>query len=335
MLYEFNEKGVLIKVYKICLIIPYFGMFKNYFQLFLNSCENNSTIDWLIFTDSNQEYYFPKNVNKISIEFDELKDIVQQNFDFKICLDTPYKLCDYKPAYGEIFKKYLKNYDFWGYCDCDLIFGDIRRFINDEILERYDKLFTRGHLSLYRNNDKTNSFYRTQNKIDYKTIYTSNKIYAFDEWPGVSSIWDEYNNAYYDDLCMDDIRVGFDGFHPTKEISGILSPYHKYNTNQVKQYKKMKNIYYEMVDGHLYRKWFYNKNIFSEEIIYVHFQKRTMKIEISDCFCQKYIIVNNTFINSKHIAITDVINDTFKNKILRLKVSLYSIKIFFNNLFKR
>lgn len=184
MLYEFNEKGVLIKVYKICLIIPYFGMFKNYFQLFLNSCENNSTIDWLIFTDSNQEYYFPKNVNKISIEFDELKDIVQQNFDFKICLDTPYKLCDYKPAYGEIFKKYLKNYDFWGYCDCDLIFGDIRRFINDEILERYDKLFTRGHLSLYRNNDKTNSFYRTQNKIDYKTIYTSNKIYAFDEWPG-------------------------------------------------------------------------------------------------------------------------------------------------------
>lgn len=51
-------------MYKICLIIPYFGEFKNYFQLFLNSCANNPTINWLIFTDSDQAYFYPDNVKK-------------------------------------------------------------------------------------------------------------------------------------------------------------------------------------------------------------------------------------------------------------------------------
>ena len=50
---------------KICFIIPYFGNFKNYFQLFLNSCRLNSDINWLIITDNKDEYDYPKNVKRI------------------------------------------------------------------------------------------------------------------------------------------------------------------------------------------------------------------------------------------------------------------------------
>ena len=45
-------------------------------------------------------------------------------------VNSPYKLCDYKPVYGLIFDEDLQDYDFWGHCDVDLIFGDIRKFIN-------------------------------------------------------------------------------------------------------------------------------------------------------------------------------------------------------------
>ncbi|WP_333562533.1 DUF6625 family protein, partial [Lactobacillus amylovorus] len=37
-------------------IIPYFGHFNNYFQLFLNSCKYNSNYDWIIFTDDRTKY---------------------------------------------------------------------------------------------------------------------------------------------------------------------------------------------------------------------------------------------------------------------------------------
>ena len=34
---------------KVVFIIPYFGKFNNYFQLFLNSCAYNKKFEWLIF----------------------------------------------------------------------------------------------------------------------------------------------------------------------------------------------------------------------------------------------------------------------------------------------
>ena len=62
-------------------------------------------------------------------------------FDFAITLHTPYKLCDYKPAYGEIFAPELSGYDFWGYGDMDLVFGDLRAYFTEDKLRKYDKFY--------------------------------------------------------------------------------------------------------------------------------------------------------------------------------------------------
>ena len=51
----------------ICLIIPYFGKFKNYFPLFLKSCSYNPTVDWLVFTDTSERYVWPENVHRIDM----------------------------------------------------------------------------------------------------------------------------------------------------------------------------------------------------------------------------------------------------------------------------
>ena len=126
--------------YKIALVIPYFGKFNNYFELFLKSCEKNPTVIWFIFTDDKSKYDYPANVIVTYMTFNELKDNIQSLYDFDILLDTPYDLCDFKVAYGEVFKNYLKEYDYWGYCDNDMIFGDIRKFITDDIFEKYNKI---------------------------------------------------------------------------------------------------------------------------------------------------------------------------------------------------
>ena len=125
---------------KIALIVPYFGTLPDYFQLFLDSCAWNPGFDWLIFTDDHRPFRYPKNVRKIPMTFEGCKALIQSRFDFEIALPTAQKLCDYKCAYGYIFREYLEGYDWWGHCDLDQIFGNLGAFITEEMLHTYDKV---------------------------------------------------------------------------------------------------------------------------------------------------------------------------------------------------
>ena len=51
-------------------------------------------------------------------------------------------------ADGVIFTEDLEGFDFWGYCDMNMIFGDIRKFITRDVLLAYKKVLIHGHLSL-------------------------------------------------------------------------------------------------------------------------------------------------------------------------------------------
>lgn len=177
MLY-WSDRGKREKMKKVCFVVPYFGKLPDYFQVWLNTCKTNPTIDWLLFTDDTQLFDYPENVKVTYWSFDEVRTHVQKNFDFQINLKTAYKLCDYKVAYGEIFSEYLIDYDFWGFCDIDLIWGDIRAFYTDELLEKYVKIGCQGHATIFRNTEEVNSAYRIQvegNK-SYRVIYTQDAI---------------------------------------------------------------------------------------------------------------------------------------------------------------
>ena len=143
---------------KIALIIPYFGKFRNDNDFWLKSIELNPTIDILIFTD--QQIKVPENVKLIAMSFIDFRRLIQSKFDFDVSIPQPYKICDFRPAYGYILSDYLSGYDFWGHCDNDLIFGNIRKFIPDSILNSYDKILRRGHFTLYRNKPETNDFFK-------------------------------------------------------------------------------------------------------------------------------------------------------------------------------
>ena len=95
-----------------------------------------------------------------------------------------------RPAYGVIFEEYLKEYDFWGYGDLDVVLGDVRKFMNEEVLTNHDVIATRkeylsGHFTVYRNTERIRRLY--EESADYKKVFETETYYCFDEchfmWP--------------------------------------------------------------------------------------------------------------------------------------------------------
>lgn len=181
---------------KVCVICVYFGTFPNYFDLYLKSCEQNTTIDFLFVTDQKINNT-PKNFKVLYTTLDEFRNLALTKMGFEVALSTPYKLCDYKPVYGLILEDYLEGYDYWGHSDCDLIWGDIRYFIDAYHIEEYDKFLPMGHLSLYRNTKKCNDFYMLSGSEigDYKHVYFTNESCLFDEALGVNQIFKRHNTV--------------------------------------------------------------------------------------------------------------------------------------------
>lgn len=168
---------------KCILILPYFGKFNNYFPLFLRTCEKNTDIDFLIITDNTELYNYPSNVYILHMTFDEFKAMAAKKLGFDPCLPTPYKLCDFKPSYGFLFEEYISDYNFWGHCDCDLVFGNLNRLLIPLLDKGYDKLFAAGHLVIYKNSFHNNRLFMNSHngKNLYKDVFTSPRIWGFDE----------------------------------------------------------------------------------------------------------------------------------------------------------
>lgn len=258
--------------YKIALVIPYFGKFNNQFELFLKSCSKNPTIMWFIFTDDKYQYDYPPNVIVNYMSFSELKNKIQSFYDFDISLSTPYDLCDFKVAYGEIFKEYLKEYDFWGYCDIDVIFGNVRKFITDDILETFDKILIRGHFTLFRNTKYINSLYRSDidGEVRYKSVFSESGTHHFDEGlpnqvKGINRIFNDQKIEIYDQYIFADIAVNRYAFIQADNI------------NDDEERAKSKHSVFAWENGSLYRYYLENNSIQNEEFMYIHLQKREME----------------------------------------------------------
>jgi hypothetical protein len=169
---------------KIIILICYYGKFPWYFPFFLHSCKYNPTVDFIIITGNNYEQEIPPNVQIMRLPFEELKEIISQKLSLSVQIKFPYKLCDFKPAYGLIFSESIKDYDFWGHGDIDVIFGNIRKFITDDLLSSHDLIcvrhdFLTGYFTLFRNSTKMNTLYECSK--DYKKVFTTPNHYCFDE----------------------------------------------------------------------------------------------------------------------------------------------------------
>ena len=166
------------------LINPYYGKWPVWLPAFLLSCKANPDVFWLIPTDCDIPADAPDNVIFVKSSLAQLSQQASEATGLDIAMQRPYKLNDIRPLFGKIFSKELEGYDFWGHCDIDVIFGDIRSFITDDILENHDVISARqnniaGHFTLYRNCEQINSLYASH--PIYEDAFLKLESYYFDE----------------------------------------------------------------------------------------------------------------------------------------------------------
>lgn len=167
------------------IITCWYGPYPWYFPYFVHSCGYNPTVDFIIITDNIEP--IPNKPENIKIIFRTLNDLIEsasEKLGFRVNIDYPYKLCDFKPAYGYIFPEIISKYDFWGQSDLDIIYGNVREFITEEMLTTYDFIsirhdYTTGCFALYKNTDKMNTFFKRSK--DYELVFSNSEHYCFDE----------------------------------------------------------------------------------------------------------------------------------------------------------
>ena len=177
---------------KTALIIAYFGPIPSFINLFLKGCEYNKDIDFLFFTDWDcTKLPMPDNVSNIPFTLQKFNETASKKCGIKINVNSGYKLCDLKPAWPHIFEDYVVNYDFVGYCDIDLIFGQINHFFTNEIKKSID-IFTitteylSGAFTIFRNTPKVFKLY--QCAAGWREIFQDTRHFAFDEYLRVNPI---------------------------------------------------------------------------------------------------------------------------------------------------
>ena len=321
----------------ILIIHMYFGKLPDFFRIWLKSCEDNPSIDFLICTDQPVSSDKP-NIRIYNTTLDEIRIRAASVLDFETVLSSPRKLCDYKGLFGLIMHEYTCNYDFWGYCDSDLVFGDIRAFLTEERLNDFQFFLVMGHFHLQRTHDpKYMNVIKTakgRGKIaywqpgfeaekfssdtgkGYREIFGSNQNYNFDEWPyGIpaqyyklhpSAVWSGFNEY---GRCFDDVDARYN------YMCDIYNNYKKYSKSVYYQLsdiftflkrKKPHNpdlnaVIYKKCNSKLYRIGLnYKGEIESTEILYVHFLHRAIKIKTSDL--HNFLIIPNIAINLTRIT---------------------------------
>ena len=323
----------------IAIIIPYFGKLPNYFEFWLESCRFNATVDWFIFTDDESKYNYPTNVHVSHTKFEDLIELFQNQFDFKIALQTPYKLTDFKPTFGTVFFEYIRKFDFWGFGDIDLIYGNIRSFLTTSILERQDKILTHGPFCLIKNTEENNNVFRNKinGKLKYKEVFSDANHYGFDEYgnEAFNAICEKSTmKIYKNNLLFADINSWKKHFKLTyvkrvcsnKEVEVLEDEITEVNNSSVFIFNK----------GKLTRKYLRLGQLKEKEYMYVHFQKRKMAVEPFKV-AGKFLIIPNKFVNfEEHIDLDFVLKfgkkKFFSNR--RIKRQIYiKTRLFFKNNF--
>ncbi|KAB0505751.1 DUF6625 family protein [Pseudomonas moorei] len=169
---------------RILFLMPYFGRWPSWMPFFLESCRRNPDIDWLFFSDCGIPENLPPNVTVENMMLSDYCGIVSERLGIDFAPKQAYKLCDIRPAFGLIHADRLQGYDFWGYGDIDLVYGDLRSYFTADRLASYDLFSTHerrvaGHLCLIRNTALKRELFR-QIK-DWKARFEDQKHHALDE----------------------------------------------------------------------------------------------------------------------------------------------------------
>jgi len=167
---------------KALLILPYFGSFGPWFPLYLHSLANQHTLALLLLSDSKPPD-LPANARRVEMTLDELRELATTRLSTPVRLHRMRNICDLRP-YGIIFEEFMRGFDYWAFGDEDVLYGDLDRMLAPHLDGTADLVVPgtngmSGHLTLLRNNAKTNQL--AMRDPAYKEVLVSREHWAYDE----------------------------------------------------------------------------------------------------------------------------------------------------------
>eukprot|EP00929_Paragymnodinium_shiwhaense_P096787 TRINITY_DN5847_c0_g1_i3.p1 TRINITY_DN5847_c0_g1~~TRINITY_DN5847_c0_g1_i3.p1 ORF type:complete len:231 (-),score=27.40 TRINITY_DN5847_c0_g1_i3:809-1501(-) len=162
-------------------LLVWFGPPPGWAPFTLETMRRSTDIDWHVFSDHPKETWLADTPGKKAADADAndvganwgradfaniyFHDLNASAFSALALaatgVDVPamdgYKLCDWRMTYGEVFKEWLRGYEFWGWVDLDVFLGNLRHFgLNASALAPFDVVGEhgwpiQGPLTLLRN----------------------------------------------------------------------------------------------------------------------------------------------------------------------------------------
>jgi hypothetical protein len=239
----------------IAVIVTWFGPLPPYFAAWLKSAEYNPTIDFFCFFDHEFESQ-SDNIHIVKTTMDREIERISKAISEKIVIKNSYKFCDLRPFFGLGYQEYIKDYSFWGYCDIDMVFGSLRDYLTEDVLSKYDRFYEYGYLSVFRNTDQMNHLYDLPGGIySKKAIFRGKGKCTPEEQYGLYRISEKNHIKWYRE----------------KNYADFYIPYSSYILNQRENYDEQV-FYWE--DGKVYRAYNDKGEIKSDEMAFLHWQKR-------------------------------------------------------------
>jgi hypothetical protein len=176
--------------YRKLIILNYFGKLPVYAQYFFESCKKNTEWSFIVLNNELKSFQ-DQNISFVWSDLTDFNKRASQRLGININLPKAFKICDLRPAYGVIYEDLISGFDFWGFCDLDIILGQLDDYLPDTFLEHIDvysskPMWSSGSFSLYRNSQEVNNLFRFTH--DWKIIFTAEKYFGFDEclqrWDG-------------------------------------------------------------------------------------------------------------------------------------------------------
>lgn len=228
----------------------------------------NEPDNWYIFTDDQRPFRYPTNVIVTYTTLEKLKQRFEHLLGTEISLHHGYKFCDLRPMYGIVFEDVLQNYDFWGYCDVDLIWGDMRKFLPEKLLAGNNKVFSYGHCTLIRNAQEVNSFFKLPSRgvAPWAKVVKSECFFQYDEANQANGIFRQHFHNTFFEGCE-----GFDTDFNSRKLTMV-----GYKCRD-KGLPLNTTYIFRCGDGRVVAYWVNKeKKLNSREFMYLHLQKRKM-----------------------------------------------------------
>lgn len=267
---------------KIAIIILYFippsGGLPNYFEYWQKSAAANDKIDFFIISNVDSSKYTQyNNIHFITMDANEYWDKIQDLLGFHIVRGY-YKIGEYRPLCGLLFKDILNDYDYWGHSDFDLIYGDILKFIQpfldcgEEVIGKW------GHFRLIKNTNKLRMMpfenaRQIRHPLNMKEAFSTEFCCYWDEILGMGL-------RYYQ-AGINVVSLG--------SVIADVNPYCRYFS--IEKHGKWGFLWHHgTLTG-------YNDIDERADFLYAHFQKRMLSVTSGDIPDSKFCVVPNRIVN--------------------------------------